>query len=92
MALKIEVELNDEQIDKIAARTADIITSRNPTKEDKNAIERQYTLAEIEANTGIKVRALAEHIRAGRLTATKPGGQKNYSVSESDLNKYLKNE
>lgn len=90
MAIKVEVELSDNDIKKIAKEVANI----NEQKEfeiGENG-EKYYTIAQAAEKFNLNKRTLQDHVSKGLVIANKPGGSRTFKISESNLNKYLNNE
>lgn len=84
----IQIELSDEQLDKIACRAVDRIKQ----EEVSRAPEKVYSVNEVaERISSVTVDTIRRHCRNGVLKASKSG--KSFLITEENLNQYLlKNE
>lgn len=88
-AIKVEVEITDSVIDKIAKRVMEINKSNEDDKASSKDLSEQmyYTPKQIANITGIQYNTVRSHIRAGLLKSTKIG--KAHKISQEDLKTYL---
>lgn len=91
-AIKVEVEITDSVIDRIAKRVVEINKSNEDEKttSKKDLSEQKYYSAkQISKITGIQYDTVRRHIRAGLLISKKIG--KAHRISEDNLKTYLNN-
>lgn len=95
MGIKLEVELSDENVNKIidglikkgGDKIIDAVSKRK-LEIDKNDINQQtLTVNQVAEKLGVNRKTVIEHITNKLLIASKPG--KNYIITAENLKKYL---
>lgn len=89
--MKLEVELSQDSINKIAKIVADINYKKEPKREVINPTSQdfQYSVREIAKMCKQSERNIRIHIRAKLLVATKIG--KSWKISQENYLKYIEN-